>query len=169
MGRPASLDVTVLSGSCAVDEGVLANDGRLVLRAGVCAGVERVSVDDCLSVLFETNDNICVISLVRLMAAPFSLPDAVLPEGERLTLVLFISGLDSGSTEAASVDDSPCVVAGSDGLVEDSVTLLAGDVLTLLCPALAKEESMLVISCSPVLLPCEPVTGGVEATIDDNG
>ena len=49
------------------------------------------------------------------------------------------------------------------------MTLLGGDVLTLLCPALAKEESILVISGCPVLLPCEPATGGVEATIDDNG
>ena len=114
MGRAASLDVTILSGSGALDEGVLASEGRLVLRAGVCAGVERVSVDDCLSVLFDTNDDNCVISPVRLMTAPFSLPDAVLPEGERLTPVLFISGLDSGSTEAASVDASPCVVAVPD-------------------------------------------------------
>ena len=69
VGRAASLDVTVLSGSCAVDEGVLANEGRLVLRAGVCAGVERVSVDDCLSVLFGINDDICVISPVTINLA----------------------------------------------------------------------------------------------------
>ena len=41
--------------------------------------------------------------------------------------------------------------------------------MVLLCLALAKDESKLVISGCPVLLPCELVTDGVEATIDDNG
>ena len=67
------------------------------------------------------------------------------------------------------MDDNFCVVAGSDGLAEDPVTLLGGDVLVLLCLALAKEESILVISGCPVLLPCELVTDWVEATVDDNG
>ena len=67
------------------------------------------------------------------------------------------------------MNDNVCVVAGSDGLTEDPVTLLGRDELALLCLALAKEESILVISGCPVLLPCEPATGGVEATIDDNG
>ena len=85
--------------------------------------------------------------------------------GERLLLGL--SGVDSGRTGAASVDDNVCVVAGSDGLAEDPVTSLAVDMLALLC--LAKEESRLVISGCPVLLPCELVTDWVEATVDDNG
>ena len=41
--------------------------------------------------------------------------------------------------------------------------------MVLLCLALAEDESKLVISGCPVLLPCELVTDGVEATIDDNG
>ena len=87
--------------------------------------------------------------------------------GERLPLGL--GGLDSGRTGAASVDDNFCVVAGSYGLAEEPVTLLASDVLELLCLALVKEESRLVISGCPVLLPCELVTDWVEATVDDNG
>lgn len=41
--------------------------------------------------------------------------------------------------------------------------------MVLLCLALAKDESKLVISGCPVLLPCELVTDGVEAIIGDNG
>ena len=67
------------------------------------------------------------------------------------------------------MDDNFCVVAGSDGLAEEPVTLLASDVLELLCLALAKEDSRLVISGCPVLLPCELLTDWVEATVDDNG
>ena len=85
--------------------------------------------------------------------------------GERLPLGL--SGVDSGRTGAASVNDNVCVVAGSNGLAEDPVTLLAVDVLALLC--LAKEESRLVIFGCSVLLLCELVADWVEATVDDNG
>ena len=67
------------------------------------------------------------------------------------------------------MDDNFCVVAGSDGLTEDPVTLLAGDVLALLCLALFNAESRLVISGCPVLLPCELVTDWVEANVDDSG
>ena len=103
------------------------------------------------------------------MAALLSLarPEGVVSVGERLLLGL--SGVDSGRTGAASVDDNFCVVAGSDGLAEEPVTLLASDVLELLCLALAKEDSRLVISGCPVLLPCELLTDWVEATVDDNG
>ena len=67
------------------------------------------------------------------------------------------------------MDDNFCVVAGSDGLAVEPLTLLASGVLELLCLALAKEESKLVISGCPVLLPRELVTDCVEATVDDNG
>ena len=103
------------------------------------------------------------------MAALLTLarPEGVVSEGERLPLGL--SALDSGRTGAASVDDNLRVVAGSDGLTEDPVTLLGRDELALLCLALAKEESILVISGCPVLLPSELLTDWVEATVDDNG
>lgn len=155
-----SLDVTVLSGSS-----VLAREGSSVLSTGV----ERGSEDDSFVVLVILDDDICSELSVRLVAALLSLarPEGVVSMGERLPPGL--SGLDSGRTGAASVDDNFCVVAGSDGLAEDPVTLLAGNVPTLLCLALAKEESRLVISGCPVLLRCELVTDGVEVTIDDNG
>ena len=150
----------MLSGS-----GVLANEGRSVLSTGV----ERGSVDDSFVVLLILDDDICSALSVRLMAVLLSLarPEGVVSVGERLPPGL--SGLDSGRTGAASVDDNFCVVAGSDGLAEDPVTLLASGVLELLCLALVNAESRLVISGCPVLLPCELVTDWVEATVDDNG
>ena len=132
-------------------------------------GVESGSEDDSCFVLVILDDDICSELSVRLVAALLSLarPEGVVSVGERLPPRL--NGLDFGRTGAASVDDNFCVVAGSDGLAEEPVTLLAGDVPALLCLALAKEESRLVIPGCPVLLPRELVTDWVEATVDDNG
>ena len=61
------------------------------------------------------------------------------------------------------------MLARSEEAGVDREALPASCVLALLCLALAKEESRLVIFGCPVLLPCELVTDWVEATIDDNG
>ena len=68
-----------------------------------------------------------------------------------------------------TVDDNGLVLARSEEAGEDREALPASGVLALLCLALAKEESKLVVFGCPVLLPCELVTDWVEATVDDNG
>ena len=51
---------------------------------------------------------------------------------------------------------------------EDREALPASGVLALLCLALAKEESRLVIDGCPVLFTCEPLKEVVGARLDDN-
>ena len=74
---------------------------------------------------------------------------------------------NTGGVEA-TIDDNGLVLASSEEAGEDKEALLARGVLVLLCLALAKEESILVIGGCPVLLTCEPVADALDATLDDN-
>ena len=73
----------------------------------------------------------------------------------------------TGGVEA-TIDDNELVLASSEEAGEDKEALLARGVLVLLCLALAKGESILVIGGCPVLLTCEPVADALDATLDDN-